>query len=159
LALTSGKLTKDILRCEWKEAKCTFADDSNINLVLHISFEALDDPEQNIFESFEPPPQIAGYFDTASGDVAMNDMALAEATENAFDTEQAIMVSQQRPSGTGTGNRDPPCFVELAFSVGRGADDIGSAPNPKEKFPAPKNFEALFRYYDDYDVTTEEDRR
>ena len=39
--LAYGNLTKDILHCEWKESKSTFLDDENSNLVLHVSFEAL----------------------------------------------------------------------------------------------------------------------
>jgi hypothetical protein len=147
-----SKITRDILCGVWKESKRTFADDANTNLVLHVSFEALDNSEQDIFESFEPPPQIAEYFDTESSDVAMNDQALADAAANAFGTEQAAQE-------TSTNSRELPSFVEIAFSVGRGADDIGSAPNQKEKFPAQKDFEAMREYYDDCDVTTEDGKR
>jgi hypothetical protein len=116
LALSNGKITRDILCGAWKESKRTFADDANTNLVLHVSFEALDDPEQDIFESFEPPPQIAEYFDTESSDVAMNDQALADAAANAFGAEQnslrrrtsrpwsSIMTTATSPQKMGRGN-------------------------------------------------------
>jgi hypothetical protein len=154
-----GNLTKDILHCEWKESKSTFLDDENSNLVLHVSFEALDNPEQNIFESFEPPPQIAEYFDIESSDVAMNNLALTDAATNAFGAEQATEAIEPQLSGTSKSNRELPSSVEIAFSAGRGADDIGSAPDPREKFPAQKDFEALLEYYDNFDVTSEEGRR
>ena len=160
-AISNGKLTRDILRGDWKETKSTFTDDTNINLVLYISFEALDDPEQNIIESFELPPEITGFFRTDSNDVAMNDKALADIAETAFNTEQDLHTSQPQLSGAGASlnQRELPSFVELAFTVGRGPDDIGSAPDPKEKFPAEKDFKALLKYYDNYNVLTEEGKR
>lgn len=36
---------------------------------------------------------------------------------------------------------------------------IGSAPDPKEKFPAKEDFKALLEYYDNHNVVTEEGER
>jgi hypothetical protein len=36
------------------------------------------------------------------------------------------------------------------------ASDIGAAPDPRKKFPRGKQHPALLKYYDNFDVTTEE---
>lgn len=118
-------------------------------------FQALDDPEEPIYESSEPPPPLTSYFSTASGDVAVNTKGVTGIADAAFNAPH------QNPPPTTTSNNGPndngtPSFLDLIFSPSHTGHDIRSRPDPKTKFPRPEDHAALLKYYDGYNVTTEE---
>jgi hypothetical protein len=154
-ALSQGKLERDILRDDWDVTQSTFANDANSDFVVHVHFEALDDPEDSVFESFEPPPAIAAFFDTSSGHVTANSERLAEVAACAFEPEE----EKQKEKSQAPSESTLPNFLDLAFGQGKSSSDIGAAPDPRNKFPRVKQHPALLKYYDNFDVTTEEGRR
>jgi hypothetical protein len=68
--------------------------------------------------------------------------------------QQVVLIKIASPSESNL-----PTFLELAFSQGKSASDIGAAPDPSKKFPRGKQHPALLKYYDNFDVTTEEGKR
>jgi hypothetical protein len=159
----TGRLTKDILQDPWEQSKSTFIDATNEDIILNILFEALDDPDQNIYESFEPPPGVSAFFDTSSGDVATRTDELIATAVAAFELQQrdasALPTSDIASSTPAEGRENLPAFLDLAFSCGTTGADIGSIPDPRKKFPRAQDHKSLVAYYDGFDVTTEEGKR
>ena len=52
-----------------------------------------------------------------------------------------------------------PHWLDIGFGHGSASGDIGSPPDPKEKFPSPEDFAHILAYYDGIDVTSDEGRR
>ena len=154
LALSQSRLHRDILRDDWVDTQSTFADSANSEFVVHVQFEALDDPEEGIYESFQPPPAIAAFFDTSSGEVRSNAVSVAQIAAAAFDDKD-----KQLEAAESSPTNNLPTFLELAFGHGGSACDIGAPPDPKKKFPKQSQHHALLRYYDGIDVTDKEGRR
>jgi len=69
-------MVKIILLDSWDETKSTFAREHNTDFVVHVTFEAVDDSSESIYESFDPPPAIAAYFDTSSDNINLNSNTL-----------------------------------------------------------------------------------
>lgn len=152
-----GSETLDLLRADWAKTKSTFSNSANANFTLRVVFQALDDPEDSVYESFETPPALSAFFDTSSGDVATKTDGLKAIADAAFDTQE-----QKPPSPTSkipTEGVGLLAFLDLVFSCGGSSNSIGSCPDPKKKFPRPEDHEALLRYYDGFDVTTEQGMR
>lgn len=137
---------KDILHDLWDESKSIFSDPANMDMIIHVQFEAAGEPD-NIYEAFEVPPAISGLFDVSSGDVKTNTKGLTE-IRKAFDQS-----AQNEEPG------DLPQCLDLAFSQGgSSAHDIGSAPKPK-KFAGPNAESKQLAYYDGICVKDEDARR
>ncbi|PGH03058.1 hypothetical protein AJ80_08753 [Polytolypa hystricis UAMH7299] len=153
-SFATGSLSKDVLRDPWVESKSTFADEANSGFLLYVTFEALDDPDEAVYESFEPPPPISVFFDTSSGEVTTKSSGFNEIAEAAFGKGLQEQLPLDSPDKTG-----PPAFLDLVFSQGGSANDIGSAPDPGKYFPEPEGNERMLQYYYGHDVSTEEGKR
>jgi len=155
-------LSKDALRDAWWETKRAFEDAAHSEFMLHVVFEALDDPGLSVYESFEPPPALSAYFNTESGDVCGHGSALSATAATAFglaaitDTPTAE-ADLQDPSTNGA--EALPTFLDLVFSQSASVGDIGESPDPRKKFPKPRDHARLMLYYDGFDVTIPEERR
>jgi hypothetical protein len=142
----------NVLTKSWDHFKSTLDDPSNKDISMRVLFEALDDDDDEIYESFEPPPAMTNYFDTSSGDVQASVEALKEMTEAALNN----CVPELERSGVGAGM---PAFLDLAFGCGGSANDIGSPPDPNVKFPKPSDKKEKLAWYDGYDVDDPIQRR
>ncbi|KAF4636083.1 hypothetical protein G7Y89_g2010 [Cudoniella acicularis] len=149
------KETQDVFRAPWPASKSTFESPSNKDFGLHVTFEALDDPSSNIFESFEPPPEIAGLFDTSSGDVRVNEAGVASIVAAAFDGTSGSKDGAQPP--TNEVSSIGRSYLDIIFSQGGGINGIGAPPDPMKRFGSNKI--AFLQYYDGMDVTEPETRR
>jgi hypothetical protein len=160
--LTSGETEeqcKNILTQSWDETKSIFVNTTkNSNFVLSVVFEAADNPEASVYESFEPTPALTTFFDTSSGDILANTKGLKEMADAAFGKQQ-----QQDPEDT---NDDAlkesgglQAVLDLLFASGGSATDIGSCPDPRTKFKGSDMHEKLLEYYNGVDVTTPDGRR
>lgn len=142
----------DLLRKPWADSKRTFEDGSIKEPVLHIQFEATDEPE-HIFESSEVPPAVAEIFDTSRGDVEVNSDGLKDLRAAAFgEDDQPLPLSNDVDTG------GLPRVLDCLFGQGGSSNDIGSAPKPK-KFHGKNARQQLLDWYDGYDVTDEEEKR
>ncbi|OBT82957.1 hypothetical protein VE02_08181 [Pseudogymnoascus sp. 03VT05] len=129
--------TLDVLRTEWDTSKGVVLDDANYDFSMDLILAALDeDDDAMIFESFEVPPAISGFFDTSSGEAKLRG-------EGAADTEKPS--SQETPpgepiiDGPTTETIDATAaFMEAAFGARKDYDPTGSRPDPLRRFPLPE---------------------
>lgn len=156
--LSKGRQSVNVLRAQWVFTKQLFTDAANSAFALRVVFEALDDPEESVYESSEPPPALAGYFSTGSGNVAVNTKGVTAIANAAFGAPHQnpppTTAADNGAKDDGTGS-----FLDFIFGPSHARQDIGSRPNPKSKFPRPEDHAALLKYYDGHDVMTEEGRR
>ena len=157
--LSQGKLTRDVLRDDWSESRSTFENDANANFILRVVFQALDDPDEGIYESFEPPSAISDFFHTSTGDVMADDTGISKMAAAAFSSHQNQ--PEATVSGESSNKAEPfagPHYVDLMFGHGGGSNEIGEAPDPKKDFKGADGHQKLLKWYDGYDVTTENGR-
>lgn len=130
--------------------------------MLSVIFEATDEPQPSVYESFEPTPALATLFNTSSGDVTVNTKGFKEMADTAC--------SKQRHQPQQQGSPDPEdnapnegeglqAVLDLLFTTRTSTLDISSCPDPKTKFKGPGIHENLLDYYDGIDVTTLDRRR
>ena len=83
-----GTQSMNILRADWDAGtKSTFQDAANTEFQVRVTFQALDNENDGIYESFEPPPAVSALFDTTSGDVKSKPEAIREILNAAFGVE------------------------------------------------------------------------
>lgn len=153
------RMVKNILVDAWDETKSTLAREHNTDFVVHVTFEAVDDLSESIYESFEPPPAIAAYFDTASGDVLSHTDELAATASAAFPPDNTSQASQAEAPPIVKAPENLPAFLDLVFSQSGGAGEVGSPPDPGKKYPRAQDKKHLLAWYDGHDVATPEGKR
>ena len=159
-ALSAGSQTLNLLKSDWSDTKSTFESQENSDFVLRVVFEALDDPtDPQIYESFDVPVAIDQFFATSTKDVVPLLHGITEVTNAAFNAGDLDNTNLSpppedvpRPEEVPVGG--VPAWLDLVFASSIGGEDIGSAPNPKDKFPHPEHRDAMLAYYDGHDVTT-----
>ena len=154
LALSKSTKERDIFRSTWEETKSTFADSKNTDLTIHVQFKAAEEPD-NILETFEAPPAIAALFDVSSGDVDQNQEGIQEIFNTAFGEDRVEQATE--PANNDDTDPRPEC-LDLLFSYGSSAADIGSPPKPK-KFHGDGAHAKFLAWYDGVDVNDLEARR
>ncbi|RDW62917.1 uncharacterized protein DSM5745_10028 [Aspergillus mulundensis] len=119
----------DLMRAEWRKVLEIFNGEQNSNFIVHVVFQPTAGPGANIFESFEVPPPLRSWFDTQKLDVRLNKRPIAERKRRL----KRFLKNSRRNLES----------------------EIGNAPEPK-RFSSKKY---LLRYYSNFDVRKEEERR
>jgi len=60
------RMIKNVLLDSWDETKSNLAREHNTEFVMHATFEAVDNPNESIYESFDPPPATSSLSTTDS---------------------------------------------------------------------------------------------
>ncbi|OBT86897.1 hypothetical protein VE02_03857 [Pseudogymnoascus sp. 03VT05] len=144
--MTPTHQTTDLMRNPWSTSKSMFLDIANSKFVVLVSFMALDDEDDQIFESSDPPPAIQHIFGARSG-------------EPSVESSNAHSQSIPRSTNAGPGSINELLNVLDSLSGDRAYMEIGSCPDPRTMFPKPEDGDALLAYYDGHNVVTEEGRR
>jgi hypothetical protein len=125
----TGQQTSNVLKSLWSATKSTFEDKKNLDFVLSITFEALDDKDENIFESFEPAPAFANMFDVSSGDVLSNEAGRASMLDTALAVDQDDSTLPTTDDMAQTDGMQ--AIMSLTFGAEGSVTDIGAPPVPK----------------------------